>query len=183
MALSDLSHPITTTHTHLWFSGAVDGRGAGGLHASAAERLGAGREGRVGDALGRFVLQRWRALPVHLRSLLHLRQATYHSHSQHNQSPCFPKFSLSPSCHPNSTYTTSISHRAVLKSFSFKRDSSQKMGTCRVVNNLVFPVFNSTSNNVPPGNSLEVFSLSQPVLVLCKQSRFEPHPDFQRNPC
>lgn len=81
----------TRTHTHLWFDGAVDGWGAGGLHAPAAEGLGAGREGGVGDAVGHFMLQRWGALSVQLRSLLHLGQVKYHRHSQrsmrHNQSP------------------------------------------------------------------------------------------------
>lgn len=60
--------------SHLWFDGAVDGWGAGGLHAPAAEGLGAGREGGVGDAVGHFVLQRWGALSVQLRSLLHLKR-------------------------------------------------------------------------------------------------------------
>lgn len=70
------------THTHLWFVGTVDGWGAGRLHAPTAEGLGAGWEGGVGDAVGHFVLQCWRALPVQLRSLLHLRQVTYDCYSQ-----------------------------------------------------------------------------------------------------
>lgn len=66
----------TLTHTHLWFDGAVDGWGASGLHAATAEGLGAGREGGVGDTVGHFVLQRWGALSVQLRPLLHLGQVT-----------------------------------------------------------------------------------------------------------
>lgn len=62
------------THTDLWFDGAVDGWGASGLHAAAAEGLGAGREGGVRDAVGHFVLQRRRALSVQLGALLHLGQ-------------------------------------------------------------------------------------------------------------
>lgn len=69
-----LLHMLTHTRTHLWFDGAVDGWGASGLHAAAAEGLGAGREGGVGDAVGHFVLQRWGALSVQLRALLHLGQ-------------------------------------------------------------------------------------------------------------
>lgn len=99
-------------HTHLWFDGAVDGWGASGLHAAAAEGLGAGREGGVGDAVGRFVLQRWGALPVQLRSLLHLGQVTYHHHSelstQHSQTP------VSPACTP-ATHHTILTSLAVLK--------------------------------------------------------------------
>lgn len=69
-----LLHMLRHTHTHLWFDGAVDGWGASGLHAAAAEGLGAGREGGVGDTVGYFVLQRWGALSVQLRALLHLGQ-------------------------------------------------------------------------------------------------------------
>lgn len=73
--MPSLAHAHTHARTHLWFDGAVDGWGASGLHAAAAaEGLGAGREGGVGDAVGHFVLQRWRALSVQLRALLHLGQ-------------------------------------------------------------------------------------------------------------
>lgn len=88
------------TLTHLWFDGAVDGWGAGGLHAPAAEGLGAGREGGVGDAVGHFMLQRWGALSVQLRSLLHLGQVKYHRHSRrsmrHHQSPHLTPLWVSP---------------------------------------------------------------------------------------
>lgn len=110
------AHKCTHTHTHLWFDGAVDGWGAGGLHAPAAEGLGAGREGGVGDAVGHFVLQRWGALSVQLRSLLHLGQVTYHCHSQpvtqHNQSP------HSTHCGYRSTTCTSVSHQKILPSLT-----------------------------------------------------------------
>lgn len=109
------SHTHSHAHTHLWFHGAVDGWGAGGLHASTAEGLGAGREGRVRDAVGHFVLQCRGALSVQLRSLLHLGQVTHQRHSQrtteHNRSPrSIPHASLT------SHQTISPSHKHVYDS-------------------------------------------------------------------
>ena len=63
----------------------MDGWGTSGLHATNAEGLGAGREGWVGGTAGRRG-----ALPVQLRTLLHLRQVTHFRHSPaptHSHSP------------------------------------------------------------------------------------------------
>lgn len=115
----------THSHTHLWFDGAVDGWGAGGLHATAAEGLGAGREGGVGDAVGHFVLQRWGALSVQLRSILHLGRVTHttitHSHAltQHNLPPRSTQWGFRstrrpPPCNPTSHQTIMFFSHCVL---------------------------------------------------------------------
>lgn len=65
-------HEEVLTDTHLWFDGAVHGWGAGLLDASAAEGLWAGRQRRVRDPVGDFMLQWRRSLCAHLIMLLHL---------------------------------------------------------------------------------------------------------------